>query len=216
VGFKPGEFSMLPSDGHFLINISFQKVGVHVKADMTCLFHDCRFKDSDKPFTGAVELGLMAKQHNFADCVNISLVDLTTVVLHHYLSKDQHICISTAWDNCELTLEQGTYAALDVYASAAILKALEGIPVGTPVSKTTPGRTHVKLFSCDRTSTATYGTIALHHPPTFGGIHVTPTCVIVNVTSVIAPAYLIQTEVLSLNVDTPLSHFGTAFPFGLL
>jgi hypothetical protein len=40
--------------------------------------------------------------------------------------------------------------------------------------------------------------------------------IIVNVTSVIAPAYLIQAKVLSLNVDTPLSHFGTAFPFGLV
>jgi len=126
-----------------------QKVSIHVKADLTCHFRDCGFKDSDEPFTGAVKLSLMAKQHNFADRANISLTDLTAIVLHHYLSKDPHICISTARDNCELTLGQETYVALDVYAGAAILESFDGIPVGTPVSLSTPGRTCVKLLSCD-------------------------------------------------------------------
>jgi hypothetical protein len=57
-----------------------------------------------------------------------------------------------------LTPEQETYAALDVYAGAAIHESFEGILVGTPVSMATLGGTWVKLLSHDQTSTVAYGT----------------------------------------------------------
>jgi len=44
------------------------KVGVHVKADLTHLFNDCGFKaGQDDPFQGAIELGDMAKQRGLTD-----------------------------------------------------------------------------------------------------------------------------------------------------
>ena len=158
----------------------------------------------------------MAKQCNFANHANLSLADLTDIVLHCYLSKDPHIHISTTWDNHELTLEQETHVALEVYAGTAILESFNSIPMGTPVSLSTQGGTCVKLLSRDQTSTVSYGIITLHCPPTFGGVCVTPTHVIVNITSVIASAYLIQAELTSSDEEILLSHFGTAFPFSLL
>jgi hypothetical protein len=200
----------------FLRSPRIQKYGVHIKADLTRLFRDCGCRDSDEPFVGAVELGLMAKQRNFTDRANISLVDLVATVLRRYLSKDANICVSTAWDNRELTPEQKSYAALDVFAGACVLEAFDSISAGTPVSITTPGGTRVKLLSRDQTSTVAYGTIALHRPPSFGGIKVTPTRTIVNITSVITPSYLVRAELLEPKQELPLSRFGTAFPFGLL
>ena len=168
-----------------------QKYGVHIKADLTCLLHDCGCGDLDEPFVGAVELGLMVKQHNFANHANISLVDLVATVLQRYLSKDANIHVSTPWDNHELTPEQKSYATLDVFAGACVLEAFDSILAGTPVSITMPGGTRVRLLSHDQISIVAYGTIALHHPQSFGGIKVTPTRTIVNITSVIAPSYLV-------------------------
>ena len=152
-----------------------EKVGVHIKADLTRLFRDCGFGNSDEPFSGALELGMLAKQCKFTDCANISLADLSAVVLKCYLSKEPHIRVSTAWDNATLTHKQETYAALDVYTGATFLEAFDDIPIGSPVSMSTPGGTCVRLMSRDQTSTVAYGTVALQHPTTFGGVNVTPT-----------------------------------------
>jgi len=168
------------------------------------------------PLLGLLNLALWLSSATLQTMpIPVSLISLTlssTVIQ----SKDPHIHISTTWDNHELTLEQETHVALEVYAGTAILESFNSIPMGTPVSLSTQGGTCVKLLSRDQTSTVSYGIITLHCPPTFGGVCVTPTHVIVNITSVIASAYLIQAELTSSDEEILLSHFGTAFPFSLL
>ena len=68
-----------------------RKFGVHVKHDMTHLFNDCGFSSHDVPFAGAVELGALTQKHHLTNRANVSLSDLTSIILHHYLPKDESI-----------------------------------------------------------------------------------------------------------------------------
>ncbi|KAG0706444.1 hypothetical protein DFH29DRAFT_1066800 [Suillus ampliporus] len=151
-----------------------RKLGVQVKADLTRLYNDCGFSNSGELlFAGALELGSMAKDRNMTD---------------H--TRDPSVRVSTRWDDPELSSEQETYAALDVYAAWAIYKAFLTIPSIGPVTPSTPAGTHVQLMSHTR--------------------------VVVTVTSISVPAYLVRAELLSSRQETPLSTLGTQLPFSLL
>ncbi|OBZ77815.1 hypothetical protein A0H81_02815 [Grifola frondosa] len=117
----------------------------------------------------------MAKDRNIATRANIGLADLTSAVLHHYLPKDPSVHVSTAWDNAVLTDDQVKYAALDVYATAAIFETFSVIPVGQPVTRDTASGTRVHL---------------LNRPATFNNVNVTKTRIIINVHTILVPAYL--------------------------
>ena len=145
----------------FLQSLQIMKVGVHVKADLTCLFNDCGFKPGqDEPFLGAVELGEMVKQHSLIEHANISLIDLVATVLHHGLPKEFTVRVSMKWDNPKLTQEQIDYASLEVYTVWATHVAFVDIPVGSPVMETTLARTQVRILSQTCTATVAYGVIA--------------------------------------------------------
>ncbi|KAH7920342.1 hypothetical protein BV22DRAFT_1133160 [Leucogyrophana mollusca] len=177
-----------------------RKVGVHVKADLTRLYHDCGYSSpSDEPFIGGLELGAMAN-----DC---------NVVEH---SNDSSIRISSEWDNPTLTGEQQTYAALDVYAGWAILNAFLVIPVGAPVTESTPGGTAVRLLSCNGKSTVAYGFVSHNRPKQYNGVNLTKTRILVNITSVVVPAYLIRGELVKSRKDTSLSELASSLPVSIL
>ena len=193
------------------------KVGVHVKANLTRLFNDCGFSiPKDAPFVGAVELGALARDQNLTTRNNISLADLASTVLHRYLPKDPSIRVSTDWDNPELPPAQIQYAVLDVYTCWVIHESLINRPAGHPVTHATLGGTPVKILSRDRSSPVAYGFIAPDRPAKFGGVNVTQSRVIVNITVVKVAAYLVRAELVQSRVETPLSSFGPDVPFSLL
>ncbi|KAK2464000.1 hypothetical protein APHAL10511_003944 [Amanita phalloides] len=193
-----------------------RKFGVHVKQDMTQLFNDCGFSSDDIPFTGAVELGALAQQCHFTSRANTGLVDLVNTVLHHYLPKDESICVSTAWDDETLSQAQIGYAALNVYALWALCDALLTPPTCEKVTHETAAGTPVKLLSRDRLVTVAVGFIAVGRGVQFNGVNVTKTQVIVNITSVFQPAYLICPELLKSHLEVPISSLATLQPFALL
>lgn len=194
-----------------------RKIGVQVKGDLTRLYNDCGFSNSDElPFAGALELGPMAKDRNITDRARVSLSDLTGLVLQQHLPKDESVRVSMRWDDPELSSEQETYAALDVYAAWAIYKEFSTIPSIGPVTPLTPAGTQVQLMSRVGRLPVAYGYIARHQPKQFDGVNVTKTRVVVTIISITVPAYLVRAELLSSHQETSLSTLGTQLPFSML
>lgn len=200
----------------FLRSCRIKKYGVHIKADFTRLFKDCGFTDQDLPFSGATELGALAKHHNIVDRANISLADLTCLVLHRYLPKDESVRLSNAWDDINLPNNEQQYAALDVFATWSIYEGLSVSPTGQTVTADTPAGTSVKLLSRDQSSIVAFGIIAPDRPAKFECVNVTKTRAIVNITSVVQAGYLVRGNLLKSKQDTSLGTLSTYFPFGLL
>jgi hypothetical protein len=194
-----------------------RKFGVQVKADLTRLYNDCGFSNSSElQFVGALELGSMAKDRNVADHARVSLSDLTALVLRQHLPKDPSVRVSMRWDDPELSSEQETYAALDVYAAWAIYEAFSTIPSMGPVNPLTPVGTQVQVMSRIGGLVVAHGYIARHQPKQFDGVNVSKTRVVVTITSITVPAYLVRAELLSSHQETPLSNLSTQLPFSLL
>jgi hypothetical protein len=201
----------------FLQSQRVLKVGVHIKADLTRLFKDCGLSEPhDPPFVGAVELGHMAKDRNLVKKANIGLADLTSLVLRRHLPKDSSIRVSGNWDNIPLTPAQEEYAIMDVFATWSIFEAFSATTASSSVTEQTLGGTQVKLLSRDHSSTVAFGIVAPDRPPKFQGVNVSKTRILVNITTVTVPAYLVPAELLESHVEKPLSSFGPALPFALL
>lgn len=195
-----------------------RKIGVQVKADLTRLYKDCGFADStsEQPFIGALELGSMAKDRNVTDHMRISLTDLTALVLHRNLPKDASIRVSTKWDDPVLSPEQEKYAALDVYAASAIFESFSAIPSCGPVTLSTPVGTQVQLMSRNGGLAVAYGHIARHQPKQLDGVNVSKTRIVITVTSILVPAYLVRADLRPNHQETPISNLATKSPFPLL
>jgi hypothetical protein len=161
-------------------------------------------------------LGVLAREQKVVEQSNISLADLTSIVLHCYLAKNPSICTGTDWSNPNLGPKQVEYAVLDVYASWAIYEALCLVKSGAPVTSDTLPGTFVKLLSRDRQAAVAYGFIAPGCPSKFQDVNVTKTRVIVNITLVKVPGYLIRPELLKSKEEHSLSSLGLPTPFGLL
>ncbi|EPQ50510.1 hypothetical protein GLOTRDRAFT_133880 [Gloeophyllum trabeum ATCC 11539] len=199
----------------FLRSPSVLKIGVKVTADLKRLFENCGFQATiDAPFRGAVNLGALAKIRNPSIKATTGLVELVAVLLRQHLPKDDTIRVSTDWDNDVMSEAQQQYAALDVYASWAVFKALETRDDGEPVTASTPGGTLVTLVASDHRPVA-QGHIALDRPKKVDGVNVSPKRVVVIITSVLVPGHLIPKELLPGNEDKPLYDFPSP-PFTLL
>ncbi|KNZ76280.1 hypothetical protein J132_10954 [Termitomyces sp. J132] len=101
----------------FLCSPKICKVGIKINADLKQLFKDCGFTEKHQPFVGAIELGHLSKEKNIMTNAGLGLANLTAQILQLFLPKDPSICISTTWDNSELTDSQENYAVLNVYAT---------------------------------------------------------------------------------------------------
>ncbi|TFY77147.1 hypothetical protein EWM64_g6866 [Hericium alpestre] len=186
------------------------KYGVHVKADLMCLFHNCSWKDDSKEehFVGGRELRAMAHKQGLATQANTSLADLSARVLQRSMSKEDSVHVSTEWDSRSLSKAHIDYAALDTYASWALYEALSAharVASGQPVAAETPVATTVKLLSRDCSAVVAYGIVAPDRLPTFNGMNVMKTCILINLTSVLIPAYLVWKELLPSRVEAALS-----------
>ena len=202
----------------FLHASQIHKVGVKVSGDLKRLFRDCGFvEEQDKPFQGATELGKMAKEQGVASTANIGLADLCATVIKHFLTKEADIRVSSSWDMNPLPQSHISYAALDVYATWLVFKALmsSGPTVGKSVDASTPGRTTVSLFSADGSRIVAYGQILPDRPSKSKGINVTKTRVLIVVNTIVVPGHLVSSDLLPGNEDLPLSVFSPT-PFQLL
>jgi 3'-5' exonuclease len=201
----------------FLQNPCILKVGVHIKADLTRLAKDCGYESQvTAGFTGAIELGAIAKDRGLVRNSNTSLSDLTSLVLQHFLPKDESIRINTNWDNPVLGQEQQLYAALDAYASWKIYSSIyQPNQTSQSVSSATPAGTPVELLSRGHASTIAAGFTVADRPAKLRGVNVTNTRTIINVTDVFTPGYLIHGDLTTSKEETFLSAFGPT-PFLLL
>src|SRR5271155_2184928 len=201
----------------FLRAPQVHKVGVKVSGDLTRLFNDCGFvKEQDAPFTGAVDLGKIAKDRGAAAKATISLADLSASILKRYLPKDPAIRVSEEWNTVPLPTSHANYAALDVYATWAIFQALTSSSIGEIVtSSLATGGTPVTLFSANQSREVALGHITLEQPKNYDGTNVMKTQVLVVITDVLVPGYLIPHDLTTSNNDTPLSAFPTS-PFSLV
>ncbi|KAG1878532.1 hypothetical protein C8R48DRAFT_768098 [Suillus tomentosus] len=195
-----------------------RKIGVQVKADLTHLYKDCGFADStnEQPFIGALKLGSMAKDQNVTDHMRISLADLTALVLHRNLPKDASIRVSTKWDDPVLSPEQEKYAALDVYAASAIFESFSAIPSCGPVTLSMPVGIQVQLMSRNGGLAVAYGHIARHQPKQLDGVNVSKTRIVITVTAILVPAYLVRADLRPNHQETPILNLATKSPFPLL
>jgi hypothetical protein len=183
-------------------------VGVSIAADFKKLQGDCNV---NRPFTGYVELGGMAKGRNAAEQWNIGLVALTGTILQWNLRNDPTIRISTHWAEAQLSQDFINYAALNVYATWAVYDTLNRMDVPQPIS---PAGTLVTLHATDGQPVAN-GIIAFDQPKQFHGVNVTPGRAIVTVSEVMVPSYLIPASLQEDKISRPLSHFGNP-PFSIL
>ncbi|KAG1747482.1 hypothetical protein EDB19DRAFT_1582828, partial [Suillus lakei] len=164
------------------------KVGVHIKADLTRLYKDCGFLNSEElPFVGALELRQMAKERNVTDNANISLSDLAATVLKCHLSKDLSIPLSTQWDSPSLPEAHQVYAALDTYASWSIFEAFTSIPISSPVTHETPPGTEVQIPSQTGNVPVAHGFVAQHQPKQHNGVNVTKMRIVITLTAIKIP-----------------------------
>lgn len=175
-----------------LENPNVLKVGRSVKADLCYLQQGCR---STIPFTGALDLAMLAKNRQVTSTAKNSLADLCANVLHKRLDKNVPERVSIAWENESLTEDQIRYAALDVYASLCIYQALIKIPAPGPLPPNLTPQSPVLLFNDDRTRLIARGSISSHlSDRAFDGINITPTRTVIEVLQVIVPGAIIGTH----------------------
>ncbi|RDB18198.1 hypothetical protein Hypma_000504 [Hypsizygus marmoreus] len=146
----------------------------------------------------------------------MSLVDLTACVLRRYLPKDETLQVSNAWDSTELSEAHVQYAALDVFAAWSIYESLANSPTGEAVTASTAAGTPVKLISRDGNLAVALGYVAPDQPKQFDGVNVSKTRLVINITSVLCSAYLVQGDLLRSRKSTPLGNISSTVPFGLL
>lgn len=189
----------------------YKKVGVSISADFKKLHGDCAV---DQPFAGYIELGRMAKDRNTAKQQNVGLVELTGTLLRRSLKNDPTIRISTHWANAKLSQDFIDHAARNVYATWAIFDTLNKIHLPQPISATSPAGTPITLHATDGQPVA-HGIIAFERPKKFRGVNVTPTRVIITVSEVAVPGYLIPASLQEDKTSRPLSAFSDP-PFSIV
>ncbi|KAG6877083.1 hypothetical protein C0992_010900, partial [Termitomyces sp. T32_za158] len=192
----------------FLRSPQICKIGVRINADLKRLFKDCGFTEKDQPFTSGIELGHLAKEKNIIAHAGVGLADLTSQVLRHFLPKDPSIRVSTAWDTSELTDAQKTYAALDVYATWQIFSELNSVAASAEaVTKATPVGTSVSLLSADRSTIVAHGFISPDQPKKLHEVNVTKTRIVITITSISVPGYIVSGSLMPSKQDTPFTSF---------
>ncbi|TFY83708.1 hypothetical protein EWM64_g291 [Hericium alpestre] len=146
--------------------------------------------NSDEPFSGALELGGLAKTKDVANRASVGLADLVARTLHRHLDKDDSIHISNQWSDPILTKQQEQYAALDVYACWSVFEVLDSSPEpGAPVSMETPEGTPINLLAWDCTQVIARGVMLSDRPKVCRGVPVSKARVLVKVTQIEVPGY---------------------------
>lgn len=118
------------------------------------------------------------------------------------------------WANAKLSQDFIDHATRNVYATWAIFDTLNKIHLPQPISATSPAGMPITLHTTDSQPVA-HGIIAFEHLKQFQGVNVTPTRVIITVSEVVVPGYLIPTSLQEDKTSQPLSAFGDP-PFSIV
>ncbi|KAJ7158821.1 hypothetical protein C8R46DRAFT_1224735 [Mycena filopes] len=182
------------------------KVGRSVTADLKYL-HEA--VESTVPFVGGVDLAKLAKDRLLVSSAKVGLADLCATILERRLNKDVSERTSNAWDREQLTPQQVSYAALDVYACLCIYDAIIPLPIPSPLPKSPAIGVPVLIFNADQGRVIGRGKIAALEG-TFDAITISATRCLVEVLEVLVPAAIITTH-----RRQALSIFGPA-PFNIV
>ncbi|KAG1884115.1 hypothetical protein F4604DRAFT_1575058 [Suillus subluteus] len=192
----------------FLRSPLFKKVSVNIGADFKRLQRDCALDATSEPFVGHVELGAMAKEWGAAVKKNVGLAELVATLLQKQLPKDPQIRVSPRWADQVLPSEYTGYAVLDAYATSQIYFQLIEMEVAQPVSVDTARGTAIALLTPDGQEVA-HGIVALKHPSAIDGISVTSTRVVMTVSKVLVPSFLMPASLCKVKKAIPLSSCGS-------
>ena len=198
----------------FLQSHACRKVGINILSNLRRLWNDSAQSSRSPPFLGDIDLQQLAKARTNIQQSIFGIEGLCSLVLRKRILRDPAICVSKVWSQTDLPTSFFNHAVLETYALLSLYSTLSTLQCPREVSMTTPGGTHVKLFSPDGRVVAT-GIIALDRPATFNNVKVTKTRVLMTVNRVLVPGYLISPTLLSNQQPTPLSAFGPV-PFNLL
>lgn len=192
----------------FLHSPLFKKVSVNIGADFKQLQRDCALNATRKPFAGHVELGAMAKEQGAVVKKNVGLAKLVATLLQKQLPKDPQIRVSLRWADQVLPSKYTGYAVLDAYATSQIYFQLIEMEVAQPVSVDMARGTAIALLAPDGQEVA-YGIVALERPSAINGISVTSMRVVMTVSKVLVPSFLMPASLCKATKAIPLSSFGS-------
>ncbi|KAG1871813.1 hypothetical protein DFJ58DRAFT_837127 [Suillus subalutaceus] len=178
----------------FLYSSLFKKVGVSVRADFKRLQNDCGMYHgtaSDEPFAGHVELGAMAKERGATVKRTVELAKLVRILLGRHLPKDPQVCVSP-W--CIYSLWEWTLLSL----------------------LWPPPLVGLQLHSwhlMDRRWLT--GIVALKRPPALNGVDVSPKRVVMTVSKVLVPSFLLPAHLQKAKQAKSLASFSST-PFSIV
>ncbi|KAG0696824.1 hypothetical protein DFH29DRAFT_1024356, partial [Suillus ampliporus] len=201
----------------FLHSPLFKKVGVSIGADFKRLQNDCGMHHgaaSDEPFAGHMELGAMAKEHGATVKRTVGLAELVGILLGRHLPKDPQVRVSPRWADAVLPQEYINYAVLDVYAVSQVHLQLVGMDIAQPVVATTPSGTAIALLAPDGKEVA-HGIVALERPPALNGVDVSPKRVVMTVSKVLVPSFLLPARLQKAKQAKSLASFSST-PFSIV
>jgi len=81
--------------------------------------------------------------HNVTSKSQVSLIDLTALVLCRFLPKNAGIQVCNSWDEAELSEAHVQYAMMDAFATWSIYEVLVNGKTGTAVTESTPAGTPI-------------------------------------------------------------------------
>ncbi|KAJ3501690.1 hypothetical protein NLJ89_g9226 [Agrocybe chaxingu] len=201
----------------FLRSTKFRKVGVQVSGDLTRLFKDCGFSTDrgDEVFAGAFDLGKLAKEKQVVAKASVGLADLSAAILRRYLPKDTNIRVSEGWSSFPLSKAHEKYAALDAFATWAVFQGLASSVEGDSIGIDAAAGTKVALFSQDHSRVVANGFVHPDRPKEYHRINLTKTRVLITITEVIVPGYIIPSDLVDSKTPVSLSELPVP-PFNLV
>ncbi len=178
-----------------------------VSGDLAYLKSACQLC---QPFSEAVDLGKLAKEHHLVPSTKPSLSDLCAAILHWWLDKNVLEQVSSQWESEILTKEQVDYAACNTYVSLILYHVIVQTSIPTPVSPDPPAGLPVLIYYDDNTCLVAYSHIIKHINTTeIKGARVSSQHEVVHITQVIILGAILKTY------QWPLSSFGQT-PFDIV
>ncbi|KAK1227239.1 hypothetical protein PQX77_009768, partial [Marasmius sp. AFHP31] len=177
-----------------LSNPRILKVGRCVAADLKYLEESC---SSQGKFTGAIDIGRLAKERLVVKTANTGLSDICVALFGKRVDKNVSERVSDLWESATLTSTQLKYAACDSYASLRCYEGLRAIPCPKPVTPDIDVNTPILVYGGDKSRVIARGRISpFTKESQYDGINIRTTktrCVVI-VDEVYVPAAIMSTH----------------------
>ncbi|KAG6817426.1 hypothetical protein H0H93_007293, partial [Arthromyces matolae] len=178
---------------NFLQDSRVIKAGRQVNGDLRRLAIATGHEDST--FQGGLDLATYAKERLVTTNGQMSLADLTAVILGQCLAKDQVERVDCNWSNLDLSDSQIQYASRDAWVSLCLFNKISQFPEPKllPTSHAASIGLPVVILTEDHKNIAARGRISSAVSSTsIDGINITPTRTVVTVTEVLVPATIMS------------------------